>query len=385
MNKSLSLIGATIAGAAVVLSLVGCAPGATDKPDGADDLASVTFVNALAAPALAHDVAFAVADAQGYFAEEGIEASMIRAEGSNAVLQALAAGDGEVGVAGADTGIAAVQKGVPVKIVAAETVSFPNFIAVPADSQINSASDLVGTKIGVNSLASNARFFVEGFLTEAGIDSSSEATIVAAGAVPALMAGLTSGELDAIAIHTAAYVQMEQQGLELRYLPNPEVFDDLLGVVFQASDRALMDSPENVEGFVRAMFKGIVFSAANPEAAVRIAYDAFPELAPADPTEVDPADVEAFGAWLLTVLPFVDSSGLLNWHDVASAVDPDVLAETRWGEIDAERFDAIQKFAITAEVIESESALDDFWYGGLIDGINDFSGSDVVSQALAAE
>lgn len=370
MRKTLRLTAATMAGA---LLLAGC--GSDDASsnsssgggDGASGPAELTFVIPSAVVAPKEEVAVvAVGQAMGYFEEEDLTVDTVNADGSVAAVQAVAGGNGDITPADAGSILAGIQSNVPVKAIGGLVQNWPWRIATLPGSDITSGEDLSGTDLGVISLASGSAPYARAFINEAGLDPESDVNLLPVGVGAQAAAALTGGDVDALALYTQAYQLIEDSGTELEYLDNPDIFDDIRSLTFAASDSAIEDDSDVYERFLRAAYKSLLFSAANPEAAMRMGYEAYPALlGGADPESRIASDVSSLTAWLATSTPSEGEPA--DWSD--------------WGAISEEEWQATQEYTVGAGQIREEIELDRVWDGSLLEAANDFDADAVLQQA----
>lgn len=328
---------------------------------------------------------FAVSALAGYLDAEALTVETRNVDGSTAAIQALVSGDASIALAGAEATIAAVDKGVPIKIVGALTVNFPYYIATLSDSGIAEVGDLAGKKIGVVSLSSASYPFARGVVEAGGLDAENDVEYIPLGGVATAVTALEGGEVDALAYYTRAYAVIENQGIELSYLPNPPMFDELFSVVIVTTDDMLANNPDVVARYGRAVYKALLFSAVNPQASVEMAYEYFPVLVRdgSEPADQIDDDVRSFGAYLLSVLPLdtVEAGDRTNWGQVPEDLVEYVSTDYVWGALEDSRLDAVQQFAITTGSITEPLELSAFWDPSLIEAMNDWDRAEVVADA----
>jgi len=348
------------------LLLAGCSSPA--EPDNAEPndrpIVELTVSTTSATFGLKEDVAIYAAGIQlGYYEEEGIKLNMVSSDGSGAAIQAVAAGSADVSTPDAGSILTSVQNGLPVTAIGGLVQNWPWRIAVPAGSPIKSGDDLKGKKIGVISLASGSASYARAFAEGNGLDPETDVTLLPVGIGAQAAGALTNEDVDALALFTTAYVSIEQSGMEFDYLDNPKSMDGLRSLTFITSNGALAQDKDVYERFLRASYKALVFSASNPEAAVRMGYAQYSQLAPAEDIKLDIETLE-------------------DWIGIATPKDAsDLGAITNWGEIPASDWDATQAFSISAGQIEDEIDLDKVWDPSLLKAANDFDGAAVVAQA----
>lgn len=339
-----------------------------DVGDTPDELEPFTFVAAAAIHLPNEQVAvYAVGEELGFFEEEGLDVSLELADGSTAAVQAVAAGSADATGADVSAVLTAGQQGVPIKAVGGLVQNWPWLVAVPPDSDIESGEDLDGRSIGVISLASGSNPYARAFVESFGFTPEDDVAIVPVGIGPPAAAALEEGEVDALALFTQAYATLENAGFEYRYLENPEEFELLRSLVFTVRDEMLQAEPDVVAGFGRAAYKALLYSAANPEDAMRAGYEQIPDLLPesGDPEENLEADVRAFQAWLDTAVP--EEGSPEDWGD--------------WGDITQEEWDATQEFTVSAGTMDAPVDLDQVWDPSLLGEMNDWDRDEVLERA----
>lgn len=343
----------------IAVLVAGCSVQPTGEgSDGASgELTPMTLLTAQSAPAISTEVAvYAVPKALGYFEEEGLDVSVATADGSTAAIQALAAGSGDVSYPEGSAVISAVAKGVPVKAFAKVVEQWQWFMGVLPDSDIKSVSDLKGKKIGVISLASGSFLYAKAAMRAVGLDPEKDVEIIAVGFGAPSAQALANKEVDAVALYTTLFTILEGAGSEFRFLDNPPVFDQLTGLTFTSSAQKIADDPDALTRYARAAYKGIIYTLLYPEEAVKIAYEIWPDL--------KPADADAAAQLKQDVLALQTEVGSF----VSDADDPSSWGD--WGAVSKGDLQALVDYAVNAELIDKAIGVEEFWDGSLIDGIN---------------
>ncbi|SEC24414.1 NitT/TauT family transport system substrate-binding protein [Nocardioides exalbidus] len=352
--------------AASLLLLSAC--GGTDDSSASDsDSTDLTFVIASAVIGPKEEVAmYAVAQEMGYFEDEGLNVKTVNSDGSVAAVQAVGTGQGDFTAADTGSILAAVEKNVPVTTVGGLVQNWPWEIATMPGSDITSPADLDGKKIGVISLASGSAPYARAFVKAGGLDPEKDVELLPVGVGAQAASALTSGQVDALALYSQAYSVIELSGTELAYLDNPPIFDGIRSLSFAVNSKALAGDQEAYEGLLRAGYKAMLFSAENPEAAMKIGYKVFPDiLAGQSEDERLADDVANLEAWLATATPTSGSPS--EWSD--------------WGAISDEDWTKTQEYTLEAGQITAEVDLAKVWDDGLLTAANDFDAAAVIKQA----
>ncbi|OLT12758.1 hypothetical protein BJF78_23740 [Pseudonocardia sp. CNS-139] len=297
--------------------LAACGGGGT--PGGPQEPDRVTYLFGTAAPNLADAVWFAVGRRAGFFAEERIDARAAFNDGGAAALQALVGGAGDVAVSELVNVVSAASAGMPVQVYANMVHRYSWFIAVPPDSPITSPQQLAGKKVGIISAGSGSQPFATKVLKDAGVDGGVEFVTVGAGAGAA--EALRNGTVDALANLDVIFKTLEATGLTVRYLPRSAEFDTMPGALFvrRADDGA--ERKEAIDRFTRAAWRSMLYALANPDRAVQMTYEVFPDLEAAAPANA----VDVAKSWLAYLVPAgADYTTVTDW----ASVSPDGFASS---------------------------------------------------------
>lgn len=368
MNQRTRRAVAVTALALVPLGLAAC--GSDDSSGGGGDgakKADLTMAIASAVIGPKEEVAiFAVAKELGYFQEENLEVKTVNADGSVAAVQAVSGGKAHV--TASDTGaiLAAAEKNVPVMTIGGLVQNWPWQMATLPGSELKSAEDFKGKKIGVISLASGSAPYARAFVDSAGLDPEKDVELVPVGVGAQAASALTGGDVDALALYTQAYSVIESSGTQLAYLDNPDAFEGIRSLSFAVNAKALAEDKDAYERFLRASYKAMLFSAENPEAAMKIGYKVFPQILAGETQEKRlPNDVKSLEAWLATATP----------------LDTEPKDFGDWGDIPKADWDATQAYTKGAGQINAEVSLDEVWDSSLLKAANDFDAQAVITQA----
>ncbi|MFI5798178.1 ABC transporter substrate-binding protein [Streptomyces sp. NPDC051677] len=313
---------------------------------------------------------YAVGDAEGYLSGERLKVNVINTDGSVAAVQAVASGSADIAPADAGAILAAREKGVPVKAVGGLVRNWPWRMAVQPDSDIKTAADLKGRKVGVISLASGSAIYARAYAADAGLDAAKDVDLLPVGVGAQALSALESGKVDVLALYTQAFTTIENTGAEFRYLDNSAAFDGIRSLTFAVTEKTLKEKKDVLTRYLRASYKALLFSAVNPEAAMRDGYRAFPQLLTgkkADDRIGD--DTKTLQAWIKTAVPAVG--------EPASFKD--------WGAISDAEWNRTVAYTRTSGQITKDVPLPELWDDSLLKGANDFDSAAVVEKAKAAE
>ncbi len=262
---------ATVAAAAVALTLSACAPAASG-----DQLTiGLTYTpNIQFAPIY-------VAKELGYFDEAGVNVQLRHHGESEALFGALEGGSEHLVYAAGDEILQGAAGGVPVVAVGTLYTEYPAVLIVPADSPIESAADLAGHSVGVPGPYGETWFALQALLTDAGLDSD-QVQIEHIGYTQ--QAALTSGKVDAVmGFRNNDAVQFEAAGFKVRTIAavDPDA-PQLVGPAIGASQSVLDSRGDDVSAALAAIQRGVEYTIEHPEEAVEIAAKYIPTLSSED-------------------------------------------------------------------------------------------------------
>lgn len=159
-----------------------------------------------------HDAALFVADAQGKFAENGINTKLVQFNNGGDLMTAMASGDVDVGYVGITPVLSSIEKGVPVKVISAAQTEGSG-IVIAKDSGISSASDLAGKKIATPGEASIQHMLLTYYLQQNGM--SIDDLKVSAMKVPSMNDALKTNKIDGMITFEPYVTIAEENGAEV--------------------------------------------------------------------------------------------------------------------------------------------------------------------------
>jgi ABC-type nitrate/sulfonate/bicarbonate transport system substrate-binding protein len=270
-----------------------------------------------------------MAQAKGYFADEGLEVKALPSDGGSFVVQQVAAGKVKYGLSAPEAAVIAAAKGIPVRGIA-ETDRGTILIGVPADSSVQSMQDLKGKAIGISGPGGGEVGLVKLVLQSEGLTGSVKLLPVGAGG-PAVYHALKNGRIAGYAGYTNDIAGIEAAGLDLRNVI-PEKYANLPSDEFILLQKTL-DNPADRDVAVklmRAWNRGTQFALENPDEALKLACERVKEecqdmkvakaFMQVSLDAVKPRDGKELGAQSLEDLATVQE-GLLSSKQIAKKVD----------------------------------------------------------------
>ncbi|GAA3733267.1 NitT/TauT family transport system substrate-binding protein [Spinactinospora alkalitolerans] len=324
---------AGVLAAGLLAAVASCSGDGTDK---------ITF--GISVPTMSPGwIALAVAEKQGYFKAEGIEVLPQFLGSSGNVLQSMTVGRTEIGTPTPEALLPAIDKGQDVQMVYQWTRGPVQSFAVLPDSEIREVDDLRGKTIGVPDLSSGVKQLADASVSQAGMDPEKDVRYLSVDVGVAAWDALNRHRVDALMIWDTEYAAMENTGAELRYM-RADGIDDLFSTTFAANREWSEEHPGDIEAFGRAWTKATIWASENPEEAVKVMWELYPETKTG-------RDEEDLLEDHVNILKAREESVLLG--------DPEVSGT--WGEYDP---DAVRKwvdFATETELISPGLDVDEVY------------------------
>jgi len=308
---------------------------------------------------------FAVATKMGWFAAANIKIELKPLPGSTDCVKLVATHD-------VDYGLPSIE---PVAIIRPQGVKIKNFytayqgniygIAVPADSPIRSFDDLKGKRIGVTSMASAGVIIARALAANHGWNPDRDITIVVVGEAAQTAALLRSGQIEALSQFDTQYALTENAGVKLRMLDKDnQVIARFPANGFIALEETLANKRAQAVALAQGYAKGTIFTTNNPEAAIRILWEVFPQTRSPGKSEADALrdDVKTLEA------------RAKNWRLEAGGV-------SKWGENSEKNYADYVDFLVKNGVLKQKVPAADLITNDLIEDINKFDAAAIAKQA----
>ena len=235
--------------------------------------------------------------------------------------------------------------------------------AVPAESPIKSVSEIKGKTIGVQSMASAGLPVARALAADLGLDPSKDVNIVVVGEGAQAAALVRSKQVDVLSLYDTQYALIENAGVALRRLPSPGI-DKFPSNGFIALDETIKSHRAEAVALAQGYAKGTIFAINNPEAAIRILWEVFPQTKATGKDEAtalkdDINTLEARAA---------------NWRLEKSGVK-------RWGENVMATYQAYLDFLLKQGVLKEPIKAEDIVTNDLIDDVNKFDAAAIAEEA----
>jgi NitT/TauT family transport system substrate-binding protein len=306
---------------------------------------------------------YAIATKMGWFAQGGIKVEIVPLPGSGDCVKSVATKDIQYALPSIE----------PVAIIRPQGVKIKNYytayqgniygIAVPVDSAVQKFTDLKGKRIGVIAMGSAGVIVARALARLNGLDPDRDVSIVVAGEAAQTAALLRSKEVDSLSQFDTQYALVENAGVKLRLLDTSPIAKFPSNGLIALEDTLANKRAEAV-ALAQGYAKGTVFAIANPEAAIRILWEVFPQTKATGKDEATAMrdDVKTLEA------------RAKSWR-------LESVGAKRWGDNSAENYAAYLDFLVANGVLKEKANVNDVITNDLIDDINKFDPAEIEKQA----
>jgi NitT/TauT family transport system substrate-binding protein len=203
----------------------------------------------------------------GYFRKEGLSAELVFMRGGTPVVQAMLAGEVQLGYPGGTVSISARLRGADTTIIAVPLNTLPYWFFTRPD--IDSGAKLKGNKIATATFGGEAHVVSQYVVGTLGLDPVKDVAYIQVGSVPQRLAALKTNMVQATLLSITEALEARKQGFKmlvdvtkmgLAYPFNAMVTTD----AYIAKNRAI------VQKAVRALVEGIKYMKVNKERTVDI-------------------------------------------------------------------------------------------------------------------
>ena len=306
---------------------------------------------------------FAIATKMGWFEKEGIKVDLVPLPGSGECAKFVATKEIPFSLPSVEPVAVLRSQGAKLKFFYTAYQGNVYGMAVPADSTYKSVADLKGKKVGVISMASASAIIARALAKEAGLDPEKDITIVVAGEAGQTAALLKNGSVDVLSQFDTQYALVENAGFKLRRLSHPSI-DKFPSNGFLALEETLAAKRKQAIALAKGYAMGTHFALTNPEAAIRIMWEVWPQT-------------RATGKDEATALR----------HDIATlnarapAWRLEGVGAKKWGENLAPNYQAYLDWLLANGIIKEKAVAKEFLVDDLIADINTFDVNAVADAA----
>lgn len=308
---------------------------------------------------------FAIATKLGWYEKAGIKVELVPLPGSTDCVKLVATKELPFSNPSAEPLAIIRPQGVKAKFYYTAYQANIYGIAVPVDSPIKTIADLKGKKIGVTSMASAGVIVARALVKQAGMDPNKDVSIVVAGEAAQTAALVNSKQVDALSQFDTQYALTENAGAKLRRLDTSGIkaFPSN-GLI--ALEETLKSKRKEAVALAKGYAMGTVFAIANPEAAVRILWEVWPQTKSTGKDEAT-----ALRDDVITLKARAESWKLES------------VGAKKWGENLQPNYQKYMDWLLEQGIIKQKTSAADMTTNELIDEINTFDPAAIVAQAKA--
>ena len=200
-----------------------------------------------------------VAVGEGYFADEGFEPTLEAVGGSSAVLQAMAAGQAQIGAPGPGPTLGARARGVDVKFLYNLYAKSVFGLLVKDESAYQVPADLKGTVIGVGTADGAEVSFTSAIMADLGMTVDADFTYLPVGDGGTAAVAFLRDEVSSYAGAVSDAAILASKGLNLREI-TPEAYLGFFGNGVAMLESQIASTPDLAPAFGRALVRGMRFA-----------------------------------------------------------------------------------------------------------------------------
>jgi NitT/TauT family transport system substrate-binding protein len=194
-----------------------------------------------------------IAKDSGMFKKHRLEVELVWIQGGPRVVQALIAGNIDIGITGGPDPVRAILGGAEIKIIASNHNSMD--AAIVADKNITRPEELKGKKFAAGVIGSSGYLRAEFALRRWGLEPNKDVFLVPLGNTPTRFAALQSGQVAATLVSPPEDFMAKRMGYNI--IGNLNDVEYLANVVI-VSSKADQQS-EVIESFLKGLIEGIWF------------------------------------------------------------------------------------------------------------------------------
>jgi NitT/TauT family transport system substrate-binding protein len=241
---------------------------------------------------------------KGFFASRGIDLTMESGQGGAAIVPGVLSGQFQFGFSNVTSLMLAQTQSVPIRVVAngvastgKEGADFGG-VTVKGDSPIQSAKDLAGKKVAVNTLKNIGDTTVRESVRKAGGDPGA-IEFVEIG-FPQMPAALAAGQVDAAWVVEPSLSVVKSQGGRVIAWNYVDAAPDLTVATYFTSTKLMQENADLVRRFTEAMNESLTYASAHADE-VRQVLGTYTQIdqktrdamtLPMWPTEINKASIE---------------------------------------------------------------------------------------------
>ena len=203
---------------------------------------------------------------RGFFTEDGFDVNRIQVSPPVAVA-ALLAGEADYTISAGSSAVAIVGADAPVRIVAGLAIRALHAL-VTSDPSVQTVADLRGRSVATSTLTDGSAAITRFALRQYGLEVPTDVALQPLGQSPNRLAAMQTGQVQASILDLSHAIEAERHGA--RMLARPSELPDVPSSGLVATEVRLREQPQQVEGLIRALLKGLRYYHENREDAIRL-------------------------------------------------------------------------------------------------------------------
>ena len=215
----------------------------------------------------------------GFLEEENLEVETEAADGSDFVMQQVIADNVPYGFAATTSVLIGAEQDPSLRSVFCNTVRNIFGISVPGGSEISDLAAFEGAVLGISEQGGGETPMVEAALLDAGLTPGEDVELLPiGGSGPASQRAIEKGDVDGYASSYTDIIALQAGGVDLVDI-TPEKYRNIPGDCLVVKEESLNDTAvrDEIVRLARAWSKGSLYATSNPERALEISCESFPE------------------------------------------------------------------------------------------------------------
>lgn len=211
----------------------------------AQSLEKTDITIAVGGKPLVYYLALSIAELQGFFADEGLNVSIVDFAGGSKALQAVVGGSADVVSGAFEHTLSMHSKGMPFRAFVAQGRTPMIGLGVSTQTMANyqSPADLSGKRIGVTAPGASTNIMVNMFLTPHGVRPN-DVSFVGVGTGVGAVNAMRSGQIDAIA-NTDPVISMLEQSGDIKVVADTRTVEGTVAVYGGSMPSSCLYAPES--------------------------------------------------------------------------------------------------------------------------------------------
>lgn len=204
-----------------------------------------------------------IAGAKGYFAEAGLDVKFVSFQAAQPMAVAIASGDADFGVTAISGGLISLAERGAVKVIGGALQETPEvegqkiLVSKAAhDAGVRTPADLAGRRFGITTAGSSFHYMAHKIADGAGFDRDS-LELITLNAVPAVIAALRSGQIDAWSIVPNIAAGLVASGDVVEIGRVSDYVDAYQVTTVFTSSRIAADDPDTARAFIDGFSRGV--------------------------------------------------------------------------------------------------------------------------------